>query len=149
MHDRSRIFCLTNNYRMGSLTRMCSLSGIIQSECQPAFVCEHAILDAQQICVHALGVAPEVKVLYVCVCVRLRVRACLLMCVGVWECGWAWKEAAGVWALPRFHVPCVYAWVYGMCVCVECTECECMCECSVCVCFVCACVCLCVRVCLA
>jgi hypothetical protein len=68
---------------------MCSLSGIIQSECQPALVCEHAILDAQQICVHALGVAPEVKVLYVCVfvfvcvCVRARAHEC------VWVCGWA------------------------------------------------------------
>ena len=36
--------------------------GIIQTECQPAFVCEHAISDAQQICEMSLGVAPSVKV---------------------------------------------------------------------------------------
>lgn len=35
--------------------------GIIQTECQPAFVCEHAIQDAQHICEVSLGVAPEVK----------------------------------------------------------------------------------------
>lgn len=36
--------------------------GIIQTACKPAFVCEHAIADAQQICEMSLGVAPDVKV---------------------------------------------------------------------------------------
>ena len=36
--------------------------GIIQTACKPAFVCEHAILDAQQICEMSLGLAPNVKV---------------------------------------------------------------------------------------
>lgn len=36
--------------------------GIIQSACKPAFVCEHAISDAQTICEMSLGVAPHVKV---------------------------------------------------------------------------------------
>jgi len=36
--------------------------GIIQTACKPAFVCEHAILDAQKICEMSLGLAPDVKV---------------------------------------------------------------------------------------
>ncbi len=79
------------------------LSGIIQSECQPAFVCEHAISDAQQICVLALGVAPEVKVLYacvlcVCLCVRTVASACVCGC-GWWAGGLVLEETAGVRAL--------------------------------------------------
>ena len=130
---------------MGSLTRMCSLSGItqsecqpacqpdfvlfcfpifnflsgiIQSECQPAFVCEHAISDAQQICVLALGVAPEVKVLYacvLCVCVvRVPVRAhgCERMCVWVWLVGW-WVGVRGDGWCAGAYV-CV-GWVGGEC----------------------------------
>jgi len=35
--------------------------GIIQTECQPAFVCGHAIEDAQHICKLSYGVAPHVR----------------------------------------------------------------------------------------
>ncbi|EKX50340.1 hypothetical protein GUITHDRAFT_104150 [Guillardia theta CCMP2712] len=35
--------------------------GIIQTECQPAFVCSHAIQDAQHICQLSYGVAPNVQ----------------------------------------------------------------------------------------
>lgn len=37
--------------------------GIIQSECQPAVVCKHAVDDATSICMHSYGMAPEVKLL--------------------------------------------------------------------------------------
>lgn len=37
--------------------------GIIQSECQPAFVCKHAVEDATAICNLSYGMAPEVKIM--------------------------------------------------------------------------------------
>jgi len=37
--------------------------GIIQSECQPAAVCKHAVDDAKMICELSYGVAPEVRLL--------------------------------------------------------------------------------------
>jgi len=35
--------------------------GIIQTECQPAVVCSHAMEDARRICDNNYGIAPEVK----------------------------------------------------------------------------------------